>query len=392
MSSQEPNSIPYVTVIIPNLNGRDMLESCLESVKLLDYPADRIECIVVDNGSVDGSEYFLGKRFPDVKALSLKENVGFAKAINLAADIADGDILFLLNNDAHPDPDCLSQLVAPIVNQETICTSAQIICQQRKRIMFDGGGMNFHGIAFQRGEGDPYHEASRSNQSCLLPCGAAMAVCKKTFLAVGGLDEDFFAYFEDVDFGWRLWLMGYNVIYVPNAITTHRQSQTSRFIDVSKLRVLHIRNPLMMIYKNYEERSLTAILPVALMLTTHRTLMLSELDTASFRIDGEPQLAEAEIKTSSLDQRHTHTMPIPKVAVSDFVALNDWISQFGSLDNKRADIQAKRVRRDSEILGLFQEPFRYSEPNAQYRSLQDQLCHRFGIDRLFNQPCEDLPS
>ena len=373
-----------VSIVIPNLNGRDMLASCLRSIEALDYPATQIECIVVDNGSVDGSQYFLKRSYPDVRVLSLGSNTGYANAINAGAEAATGELLFFLNNDAQPDPDCLSHLVDPILSGEAVCTTAQIINDDRTHIHFDGGGMNFHGIAFQHREGEPYSDKPRSNQACLFPCGAAMVISRSVFLQAGGLDADFFAYFEDVDLGWRLWLLGHAVSYVPQAIAVHKQSQTSRFIALPKLRVLHIRNPLMMIYKNYGEISLGAIWPVAWMLTIRRTLYLSNPDRASFRISDERQLAEPDAQPTDFEVHKEALMEMPELAVSDFVALNDWLDSFPSLIKKRTEIQSRRVRQDEELLPLFKQPFRYCEPDPDYRHLQDSLCEQFGVNRLFS--------
>ena len=357
----------------------------MASIEALDYPANRIECIVVDNGSVDGSSYFVKQAFPKTRTLSLGKNVGYASAINAGAEMASGEILFFLNNDAIAKNDCLINLVKPISSGETDCTSAKIVDTSSKYLQFAGGGMNFHGIAYQVGENEQDKHNSSTPVPTLFPCGAAMAIRKDIFTQVGGMDDAFFAYFEDVDLGWRLWLLGYKVTYVPEAVASHSQSETSRFIDLSKIRVLHIRNPLMMIYKNYSDSYLSSIMPVAWMLTARRTLNLSSLDPEPFRIDNEPQLAEtAKTDVHALGMPQDKTA-LPTVSVSDFFALNDWLNQFTELKKKRAEIQKARVRPDSEITPMFKDPFRYSEYDESYKLLQDELCDSFGVNNLFNK-------
>lgn len=378
------SNLPSVSIVIANLNGRDLLEPCLDAIANLEYPEELIECIVVDNGSIDGSAYYLEKHHPTIKNVVLGKNLGYASAINHGTRAATGELLFLLNNDATPDADCLIKLVTPIQQGRTECTTSQIIDLEAKRIHFAGGGMNFHGIAFQDREGEEYAGNDKRETPCLFPCGASMVIKSSVYEDVGGLDDDFFAYFEDVDLGWRLWLLGYQVLYVPEAITRHLQSETSRFIWLPKIRVLHIRNPLMMIYKNYDEVSLNAILPVAWMLTSRRTLNLSKLDSLPFRIDDEQQLAETNPSLKNSQDSPEVQSSIPSLAVSDLIAVNDWLENFESLQTKRFNIQNRRKRSDAEILSLFRDPFRYSEDDIEYKRLQDQLCEHFGINQLFD--------
>lgn len=377
--------LPRVSILIPNLNGQWLLEQCLSAVAALEYPKNRIECIVIDNGSADGSVYYVRTNHPDVHVLCLNTNVGYAEAINRGCDSASGEVLFLLNNDAQPAPECLLQLVRPIVRGDASCTTAKILSKDDASVQFAGGGMNFHGIAFEQQDSTGPLDDDSVQRECLFGCGGAMAINRAAFRSVGGMDRDFFAYFEDVDLGWRLWIMGYKVRYVPQAEVFHRRSATSKFIGLSKLRVLHIRNPLLMIYKNYEREYLRRILPVALILTARRTWYLADLDSSPFRIDNEPQLVERlntehALRLAGVDDE---AIKLPRLAVSDIVAINDWISMMPGLNKKRKWIQERRVRPDSEIVRMFVEPFRYCEDKDEYRSLQDTLCREMDVDALF---------
>lgn len=377
---------PRISVIVPNLNGQRHLEQCLPTVFNQNYPEARIECIVVDNGSIDGSVYFVKKRYPLVKVLALSKNTGFAAAINAGARVASADILVFLNNDARLQSDCLVYLSNPISGGETVCTGAKVMSTDERRVQYARGGMNFHGIAFQYGEGEQDNAEFNAPGPTLFACGGAMAISKEVFCEVGGMDESFFAYFEDVDLGWRLWLMGHDVQYVPEAVALHDQAATSQFIALEKIRVLHIRNPLMMIYKNYGEEYLSRILPVAWMLTIRRGLYLSEIEPGPYRIGEEPQLADPQPVNQYENDRDVPrtTVEIPAIAASDMVALMDWLDGFEPLQEKRKRIQGRRVRTDSELADLFIEPFRYSEDKTSYRTLQDALCEAFGVDALFD--------
>jgi hypothetical protein len=377
--------IPRVSIIIPNLNGQGHIERCLPAIREQDYPRKSLECVVVDNGSVDGSVYFLKRNHPYVNIVSLQKNMGFAAAINAGVQASSGDVVVFLNNDAQLSKSCLTHLLSPILKGQTACTAAKIMSIDGGHVHYAGGGMNFHGIAFQYGDGEPDRQEFRTPAPSLFACGGAMAIRRDVFLEAGGMDEAFFAYFEDVDLGWRLWVMGHDVRFVPEAIAFHNQSATSQFIDVAKIRVLHIRNPLMMMYKNYSAEFLCRILPVAWMLTVRRTLYLSGLDMEPYRIGDEPHLADSDLAARKTDRSRLprDEIAFPAVAASDFVALNDWLEGYQSLRTKRMWIQERRARPDTEIVPLFKDPFRYSESKADYRRLQNQLCTDFRIGELF---------
>jgi len=380
---------PSVSILIPNLNGQQLLAECLTAVEELEYPRDRMECIVIDNGSSDGSVYYVHSNFPNVKVVTLDWNAGFAGAINKGAERATGDILFLLNNDAQPKPGSLAALVEPIERGEAECTCARIVSSEDGSVQFSGGGMNFHGVAFECAA-----EHGPDERPCLFGCGGAMAISRDVFGDAGGMDDAFFAYFEDVDLGWRLWIMGYRVLHVPRSLVAHRKSSTSRFIEQAKLRVLHIRNPLIMIYKNYEDEYLRRTLPAALILTLRRTSCLGDFDKTAFRIGREPQLAEHG-RPSQISRGMSPVeakVELPALAASDFVAMDDWISMLPNLDARRRWIQGRRRRGDAEIADMFIDPFRYCEEDADYKALQDELCRTFGVNDLFSTFSRDTGS
>src|SRR5438067_13861978 len=91
-----------------------------------------------------------------------------------------------------------------------------------KKIDFQAGSLNVHGFGFQRSYGLPVDQQNLQHRQLLFACGGSMLVQRDVFLAVGGFDPDYFAFFEDVDLGWRLWLLGYRVTRAPTAITYHR--------------------------------------------------------------------------------------------------------------------------------------------------------------------------
>jgi len=391
--------LPLTTVVVLNWNGRRHLEAGLPALDALDFPRDRLEILVADNGSTDDSVEWLARAHPSARVLRFDRNLGYARAMNAAVRAAEGEFVAFLNNDARAERGWLRHLVRPILEGAADATASKIRSFDGSRVHFARGGSNFHGIAFQWGMDEPEREEfSRSFQS-LFPCGAAMALKKSLFLDVGGFDEDFFAYYEDVDLGWRLNVMGFKVLTAPDSIVYHHHSATATRVPIHRLRVFHIRNPLRMIVKNMGDDALARILPAALLLTARRTASFARLDRADFDVnapvaaqDGKPsggvlsRLFSGAGRTgdAALPKAGPYEqMPFPKVAVADLLAVNDLLEGWDGLWSARSDVQSRRRRDDRDILPLFVDPFRPAEPDPAYRSLQSRLVDAFRIRELF---------
>jgi hypothetical protein len=183
-------------------------------------------------------------------------------------------------------------------------------------------------------------------EPALFACGGAMAVERARFLAAGGFDADYFAYFEDVDLGWRLWVLGEHVLYVPAAVAYHRHHGSA--IDPTRWRFLLERNALASLFKNYDDANLEVVLPAA------RILLAARGDLAGH--------AEAEAYGAA------------GRAFDD--ALAHW-------RRARADVQGRRRRPDAEILPLFREPFRPSAFGRAYWARQRRVVREQGLARVF---------
>jgi len=143
-------SYPKITISIVNLDGENYLKDCLKSIEALNYPQDRIEIIVVDNGSKDNSIKLIEGSFPNVRIIRNHRNEGFAKANNQAADIATGSYIAFLNNDTKVDEKWLVELLRPIYgSSEVICSGSKVLSFDGKSIDFAGGMINFEGKVFQ---------------------------------------------------------------------------------------------------------------------------------------------------------------------------------------------------------------------------------------------------
>lgn len=179
----------------------------------------------MDNGSEDGGVDGIREQFPDldVRIKKLESNLGFAVANNLGARLARGTWLALLNADAYPEADWLENLIAAAEDnpQFTFFSSRQIQADTPR--LLDGAGDTYHasGLAWRQHYNRPVNEYGLYAEEVFGACAAAALYRRDDFLAVGGFDETFFSYFEDVDLSFRLRLMGGRCLYVPNAVVHH---------------------------------------------------------------------------------------------------------------------------------------------------------------------------
>src|SRR5947209_14718905 len=215
---------PAVSVVLVNLNGAEHLPDCLDSLRAQDYPAERLEVIVVDNGSTDGSLDMLAERYPWARVLPMGHNTGFAPAVNEGVRAATGECIALLNNDMRADPSWVTALVGGYdPAHDVVCVAGQILSWDGEEIDFVEGTVNFYGMGNQVAFGRRREEVEvREGAYLLFACGGSMLVGRDVWFDVGGFDDGFFAYFEDIDFGWRLNLLGYRVRLAAGAKSYHR--------------------------------------------------------------------------------------------------------------------------------------------------------------------------
>ena len=271
---------PTATILVLNYNGRKHLEGCLPSLAQLDYPNASVT--VVDNGSTDGSLEYLRQAHPGVGVLALGSNRGFAPAYNIAVRQSASDVVVLLNNDTRVDPAWLSSLVDVLERHDAAAAASCMLDWDGRHIDFVGGLPTFVGHAWQVDHGLPVGR-SYAEQPLLFGCGESLAIRREAFLEVGGFDDDYFVYFEDLNLGWRMTLAGLPTVLASDAITYHRLHGTaSGWGTTLRLRVYE-RNALFTLYKNYGDEALARVLPAAIPLTIARALAGATLDGEAVR-------------------------------------------------------------------------------------------------------------
>lgn len=248
-------------IIIVNWNSGELLGRCLRSVYAQVRVPNRL--IVVDNASDDGSVERAAKHLRDAHLIRLPSNVGFARANNVAASVAtDCEGLALLNPDAVPEPGWLDALVRAAERQPDVAAFASQMRQAANPTLLDGAGDSYHpcGLAWRNGHGVRWTEWSCAEVEVFAACAAAGFYRHDAFDEVGGFDERYFCYLEDVDLGFRLRLAGYRCLYVPSAVVYHWGSSTTG--PRSNFAVYHTeRNVVWTFVKNMPGRLLWRYLP-----------------------------------------------------------------------------------------------------------------------------------
>lgn len=228
-----------IEVIVLNYNQRPLLERCLAALENQTLRAFTVT--VIDNASTDDSVAWLRRTDPRVKLHLNARNLGFAAAYDeyLRHDCS-ADLVALLNNDAFPDPGWLAGLVDAIEAdpRRAAVTSRIRFAGDPAVLNHAGGALSPLGSGFDIGFGMPDGPAFAEAHECGVPSGAACLIRRDDYLAAGGFDPAYFAWFEDVDLGWRLWLRGRTVWYDPTATVAHAYGATGGK-RTSRLRIYH---------------------------------------------------------------------------------------------------------------------------------------------------------
>lgn len=242
---------PLVSIIIVNYNGRSYLEECLRSIESNDYT--NIEIILVDNASSDDSIHFCSVYFPQVKILSLEKNYGFAEGNNRGVGIASGEYIVFVNNDTKVTHNWLTALLEAkdLLGEDHMYSSKVFFYDRPEIINTIGGAFTPIGSGIDIGFDEMDSGQHNTIRTVGSPAGCSMLVRKDLFVKLGAFDSDYFAYFEDVDLGWRCWMAGHQVFSVPASVLYHIFGGTAGPRN-SSLRVYYgQQNRLANLLKNY---------------------------------------------------------------------------------------------------------------------------------------------
>ncbi len=255
---------PLVSVIIVNFNEAEYTRQCLTSLQKQSYP--NIEIIVVDNGSNDDSVKVI-KKFPRIKLIQNKSNLGFATPNNQGVKEAKGEYIFLLNNDAYVQKDTIKKVIEYMEKNSKVGVVQNKILLAEKPELTDSTGSFFTKTGFLIHEGHAQPDStSKKPKEVFSIKGASMFARKSLIEKIGLFDDNYFAYFEETDFCWRVLLAGFEVIYLPISTTYHHLGKTSRKQNPSFIQFHSFKNRLNSLIKNLSFFNLLYILPLHLFL------------------------------------------------------------------------------------------------------------------------------
>ncbi len=222
-------SVPKVSIIVINYNGKKYLDACLSSLEKQTYY--NFEVIFVDNASIDGSADYVKAHFPSVSIIENPENYGFAKGNNIGIGEAKGDLIAILNNDTEVTPGWVEELVRSINSDDNVgmCASKMMFMKNRKTINSTGICISRSGACWDRGMFECDDGQYESVGEVFGPCAGAAMYRKSMLEEIGLFDEDFHAYMEDADLAFRGRLAGWKCLYVPKAVVYHMHGGTAGY-------------------------------------------------------------------------------------------------------------------------------------------------------------------
>ena len=346
-----------VTVVVPNYNGVEFLEHCLPSLLDLDFPSEQLEILVVDNASSDLSRQFVASLAPRVTLVSNSSNLGFSAAINQGAQQAKGELLAFLNNDTRVETGWLRSLVSTLTGggSNVDAVAGKLLNWDGSKLDFGRGILMFDGHALQKDQGlEAEVEPYRMVEETFIACGGNMLIRKSVFLEMGGFDEDFFAYFEDVDLSWRLWSGGRQVLFDPGAVAYHHGSGTSNRMDANDRGFLIERNAFMALVKNVDDELFPRTFAAALLTMLHRNAKLVAanadhehiLSRYPFTRNGYRRDVEGPAPSPSLTIDHAQS-------IAHLRAVHYILENLATIFEKRKAIQNRRVVSDRDIFARF---------------------------------------
>jgi len=255
-----------LAIVILNWNGAKMLREYLPSV--LRYSREESVVYVADNASTDDSLELLRQQFPEVKLILLEKNWGFAEGYNKALEQIAAEYYLLLNSDIEVTPNWLSPLISFMDSHQEVAACQPKLLSMSDRNQFEyagacGGFLDRYGYPFCRGRVFETMERDEGQYDTpvevLWATGAALFVRARIYKEVGGLDARFFAHNEEIDLCWRMRLLGYKIVCLPESKVYHVGGGTLPKSNPMKT-YLNFRNNLTMLYKNLPQEDLRHVM------------------------------------------------------------------------------------------------------------------------------------
>ncbi|HEY0248880.1 MAG TPA: glycosyltransferase [Gryllotalpicola sp.] len=364
MSDQKNAS---VSAILVNFRGADDTISAIAQLKAQDWPAGQLEIVVVENASGDDSAERIRNAHPDIVLVESDENLGFAGGCNLGVSRSTGEFLAFLNNDARPEQGWIATAIARFGRDaRTGAVASKVLDWDGKLVDYIGSALTWFGQGYKPLTAQPIPSNADLAKDVLFGTGSGMFVRRSAYEQLGGFDERYFMFFEDVDLGWRLNLAGWRFVYEPRSVVYHKHHASMSSFGEFKEQYLLERNALFTLYKNLGEEELAIALPATLALAVRRAVARGELDSTAL-----------DLRKAGGDTEPT--MPVAKSTMAGVFAIDQFVAQLPSLRESRARIQATRVVPDSRVWPLFGQMDAPSYGSEYYLEGYDAIMKAFDV-------------
>ncbi|MCW2540744.1 MAG: glycosyltransferase domain containing protein [Frankiales bacterium] len=362
-----------VSVVVLNYRGTQDTLACLQALTELDFDVRRLDLICVDNASGDGSFERLTEQAPaGVRVVASPVNGGFTGGCNFGAALARGEYLAFINNDARPDRAWLTEAITVLAGDAAIgCVASKVLDWEGVNVDYTGAALAWYGMGYKPGAGLPDDGTADVARDVLFATGSALVTRTELFTELGGFDERYFMFYEDVDFGWRLNLMGHRVRYVPSSLVFHRHHQSMKGYGSFREWYLLERNALMTLYKNVQDDTLSRVLAPALALSVRRGLATGEVDSASL-----------DLALGSGGDEETDVL-VSKQGLTGAFAVDGFVELLPSLQVTRTQLQQDRTRTDRQLAPLMGKLIEPALPIERYLRGHDALVQAFALTDLF---------
>ena len=356
-----------VSVVLVNFRGADDTIEGVKALAAVDWPSERLEIVVVENGSGDDSAARIAEAVPGVILIESAENLGFAGGCNLGVNHSTGEYVAFLNNDAQPDSQWIKAAVAAFeADAEIAAVASRVLDLEGELVDFIDAGLLWFGKGYKPFVGETAGSLGLKEKDVLFGTGAAMFVRRANYLELGGFDESFFMFYEDVDLGWRINLKGWRFRYVPESLAFHKHhGSVSRFGSFKETYLLE-RNALFALYKNLEREALDQVLPAALALTVRRAITAGRLDSTEFDF-------RSGTSDTELDEL------VKKETLASVYAIDQFVEHLPSLERSRAAVQSARRVPDRAIWSLFGRVDVTSPREEPYVSGYEHIVEAFAV-------------
>ncbi|WGD38080.1 glycosyltransferase [Lysinibacter sp. HNR] len=355
-----------VSVVLINYKGVDDTIEAISNLQNIDWPEELLEIIVVENASGDGSEERLRSEVSGIKLVVTEENLGFAGGCNLGVKQSTGEFVAFLNNDARPDSGWIREAIAVFKRSSKIgAVASKVLDWEGEKVDFISAGLTWYGMGYKPLTGDPAPRVPDKTANVLFGTGAAMFVRREVYDELGGFDERYFMFFEDVDLGWRLNLAGYRFVYEPSSLAYHKHHASMNKHGSFKETYLLERNALFTLYKNIGEEVLHEQLGAAFALAARRAVARGELDSTSFdlRKGGNDDAVEEVSRTT----------------LATLYGIDQFVEELPSIQKSRQEIQANRVVDDRVIWKLFGETDVQAFPGKHFSKGYNNIVSAFDV-------------